>query len=120
MWRRCERGSAREEEKEVAVVTIRQWTDQDLTIRIKKDGIDLTGARMVRVVIAQNGAAVIDKSDATAAGNTITCRLTQQETGGLLTSVPGTLYVNWDAGEGRKGKGEVPVKVLPNYPREEI
>lgn len=101
-------------------MTIRQWTDQDLTIRIKKDGIDLTGARMVRVVIAQNGAAVIDKSDATAAGNTITCRLTQQETGGLLTSVPGTLYVNWDIGEGRKGKGEVPVTVLPNFPRDEL
>ena len=103
-----------------------QWTDEYITITVEdEDGgaVDLTGATGIRVTLAQNGAAVIDKTDEVEllSADTVGCHLTPEETGKLLCSAPAVLYVNWTGADGRsRGKGETVIGVEDNYPRRPI
>lgn len=94
-----------------------QWTDVDLTIKIKD--ADLTEARNVHVTLAQNGKDVLDTADVTVlSADTVGCHLTPPQTGALLCSVPARMYVNWEGPNGRcRAKVGQNIVVEENYPR---
>ena len=98
---------------------MKQWTDVDYTVTIKD--ADLTGATEIHVTIVQDGAVKVHSTDVAVVGvNAITGRLTERQTGKLLSSCKAEMFINWLDGAGRKAATKIPVTVEENWPREPL